>query len=138
MKKPYTIAPVGYVAKSDGRTFIEIDEAYTDALLGLEQFSHVILCFWFHKRDMPEGSACLQVHPRGNKANPLTGVFATRSPRRPNHLGLCVCRIESIHGNAIRIDETDALDGSPVIDPKPYIPRTDSVPDAVVPWWVRR
>jgi len=138
MRRSFTIAPVGYVAKSGGRTFIEIEEAYTDALLGLEQYSHLIMCFWFHQQDTPERRVCLQVHPRRNKANPLTGVFATRSPRRPNLLGLCVCRIESIHGNAIRIDETDALDGSPVIDIKPYIPRIDSVSDAQVPSWVNR
>ncbi|UCF56354.1 MAG: SAM-dependent methyltransferase, partial [Deltaproteobacteria bacterium] len=60
-------------------------------------------------------------------ANPLTGVFATRSPVRPNPISVYTCRILSIDGNVIHIEKIDALDGTPVIDIKPYVPRLDSV-----------
>ena len=73
------------------------------------------------------------VHPRGNKANPLTGVFATRSPFRPNLIGLSVCRIKSVDDAGITVDDIDAFDGSPIIDLKPYIPTIDSVPEASGP-----
>jgi tRNA-Thr(GGU) m(6)t(6)A37 methyltransferase TsaA len=82
--------------------------------------------------------ATLRVHPRGDRSNPLTGVFATRSPRRPNPLALYTSRIHAVRGNRIEIDSVDALDGTPVIDIKPYIPESDSVSGARVPAWVRR
>lgn len=138
MSECYEICPVGIIKKQDKNIAIEIYEKYEDALHGLHQFSHIIVCFWFHRNDTHEQRNILQVHPRGNSANPLTGVFATRSPQRPNLIGLSTCKILSIDGNIIYIDKTDALDGSPVIDIKPYIPRTDSTSDVRVPGWVLR
>ena len=78
------------------------------------------------------------VYPRNNPKNPLHGVFATRSPVRPNLIGLSICKILSIEDNIIQIDTIDAYDGSPVIDLKPYIPDIDSEEDAQVPEWVYR
>ena len=132
------IHPVGVIKTREEKIFIEIFPEYQDALLGLNQFSHAIVCFWFHKHDSPEQRNILQVHPRGNKANPLTGVFATRSPRRPTPVGISVCKILAIDENIIYIDQTDAFNGSPVIDLKPYIPTIDSIANANVPNWVQK
>jgi tRNA-Thr(GGU) m(6)t(6)A37 methyltransferase TsaA len=78
------------------------------------------------------------VHPRKDPGIPLHGVFATRSPLRPNLLGMSVCRIIALREDIIEVDQTDALDGTPIIDIKPYIPQSDALPDAVVPAWIHR
>ena len=132
----YQISSVGLIIKQHNVTTIEIDEKYEDAILGLNEFSHVIVCYWFHENDTPEKREILQVYPRGDSQNPLHGVFATRSPVRPNLIGLSICKILSIEDNIIQIDTIDAYDGSPVIDLKPYIPSIDSEVDVQVPEWV--
>lgn len=131
----FKIFSIGIIKKVDGIT-IEIYEKYTDALLGLNQFSHIIVLYWFHKSDTEAKRDILQVHPRGDLKRPLRGVFATRSPVRPNPIGMSVCKILSVKKNSIRIDAIDAHDGTPVIDIKPYIPKNDSIPNASCPKWV--
>jgi len=135
-KDIYQISSFGLIRKQDKTTTIEIDKKYEDALVGLSEFSHVIVCYWFHKNDTPDKRKILSVHPRGNSHNPLSGVFATRAPVRPNLIGISLCKILSIERNVIEIDTIDAFDGSPIIDLKPYIPVIDSVADAQVPEWV--
>ncbi|NQT81992.1 tRNA (N6-threonylcarbamoyladenosine(37)-N6)-methyltransferase TrmO [bacterium] len=135
-KKFFKLWPVGKVKKSGGVTTIEIDPAYRKALVGLKDFSHIHVLYWFDKNDTPQKRAILQVHPRGNRKNPLTGVFATRSPVRPNLIALSQCRIISIKDCTIRIESIDAFDDSPVIDIKPYVPGSDLIPEAEVPGWV--
>ena len=122
MTAPFEVFPVGVVSKMDGDTRIEIYARFEKALLGLDGFSHITVCYWFHQNDTAELRQTLQVHPRKNEQNPLTGVFATHSPARPNLLALSPCKILRIDGRFISIDEIDALDGSPVLDIKPYIP----------------
>lgn len=136
MAENYTMQPVGTVVKSSGKASIAILPPFRDALLGMEGFSHLIVLYWFDRNDTPEKRATLRVHPRADKNNPLTGVFATRSPRRPNLIGLAVCKIKAVEKDRIVIDAIDAFDQTPVIDIKPYIPVSDCVPDATVPWWV--
>ena len=131
----FQIFPVGVIHKQDEGVFIEIFETYRDGLLGLDQFSHMIVFFWFHKNDTPEQRNTLWVHPRGNRANPLAGVFATRSPVRPNLIAIFTCKILWIDGNTIHVDTIDAFDGTPVIDIKPCISRTDTLLDVRVPEW---
>lgn len=136
MAMHYHLTPIGTVHREDDRTWIDIQPAYADGLLGLDGFSHIYLFYWFHGNDTPEGRAVLQVHPRKNPANPLTGVFATHSPLRPNLVALTLCRILSISGTRIHVSGLDARDGSPVVDIKCYIPH-DVAPEAVtVPPWV--
>jgi tRNA-Thr(GGU) m(6)t(6)A37 methyltransferase TsaA len=135
-ERSYVIRPVGTVEIDGDETLLRIDEEYEDALKGLDEFSHVLVFYWFHKNDTPEKRSILQVHPRGDPRNPLTGVFATRSPVRPNLMALTVCEILSVKDNVICVDKIDALPGSPIVDLKPYIPACDSVPDAKVPAWV--
>lgn len=136
MRTEFSIYPVGVVRKKEDSAWIEIFEEYRGALLGLEGFSHVHVLFWFHVNDSPENRRILQVHPRRDPAKPLTGVFATHSPRRPNLIGLTRCRIEAIEGNVLRIDAIDALDGSPVIDIKCFIPDLAVLTDVRTPDWV--
>lgn len=134
----YRIRPVGIVRVGDEETRIEIDPAYTEALLGLDGFSHLMVIWWFHRNDTPESRATLRVHPRKDPGNPLTGVFATHSPKRPNLTALSFCRLLAVAGHRIVLDAIDAFDGSPVIDIKPYIPVDGLAPEAVrVPDWVR-
>ncbi len=138
MAENYSLQPVGIVIKSAGSTGIEIFPGFRDALLGMEGFSHIIVLYWFDRNDTPEKRGTLRVYPRADKNNPLTGVFATRSPRRPNLIGLAVCKIKAVEQDRILVDKIDAFDQTPVIDIKPYIPISDCVPDASVPWWVGR
>ena len=136
MKQVYQIFPVGIVHKNDNLTELEIHQKFSNALLGLDSFSHIIVLYWFHKNDTPEKRSILQVYPRKNQKNPLTGVFGTHAPVRPNLIAMSVCRIQSIASNRIRIDDIDAVDGSPVIDIKCFIPDKKSRPELKVPGWV--
>ena len=133
----FTVYPIGKVLKRGPTTTIEIDPKYQDALLGLEGFSHVWVFWWFDRNDTPQKRSTLRVHPRGNRKNPLTGVFATRSPARPNLIGLTLCKVRSVDGNIIQIDEIDAFDKTPVIDLKPYIPGYDGSGEGTVPKWLK-
>ncbi|MFC2022103.1 tRNA (N6-threonylcarbamoyladenosine(37)-N6)-methyltransferase TrmO [Chloroflexota bacterium] len=113
---------------------IVIDSSLTEALDGLEEFSHIIVLYWMHRvadEEMP-----LKIHPRGRKELPLVGLFAARTPNRPNRIGKAIVRLLQRQGNILRVKGLDALDGTPVIDVKPYIPGYDSVADATVPQWV--
>ncbi|MBW1799931.1 MAG: tRNA (N6-threonylcarbamoyladenosine(37)-N6)-methyltransferase TrmO [Deltaproteobacteria bacterium] len=138
MNSTYVISPVGVIRKKEDMAFIEIEEGFEDALLGLDQFSHINVLTWFHKSDNSEKRSTLQVHPRHDRKNPLTGVFATRSPARPNLIALFRCGLVSIKGRIVELDHIDAYDGSPVIDIKPYIPSIDALPEAKVAWWAER
>ncbi len=135
-KKFFKVWPIGRVKKRDKTITIEIDSAYEKALLGLKGFSHIHVFYWFDRNDTPEKRAILQVHPRGNKRIPLTGVFATRAPVRPNLIALTTCKILSVEGCTIRIKSIDAFDNSPVIDIKPYLPGSELIPEAKVPDWI--
>ncbi|MEJ2656147.1 MAG: tRNA (N6-threonylcarbamoyladenosine(37)-N6)-methyltransferase TrmO [Desulfobacterales bacterium] len=136
MKDRFYIFPVGVIRKVTDSVRIEIDEAYREAFLGLDGFSHIAVFFWFHENDTPEKRKTLQVHPRKNKQNPLTGVFATHSPLRPNLIGLTICKILSIKDTTIFIEDIDAIDGSPVIDIKCFIPSSELESDIKLPEWV--
>ena len=136
MMEPFRILPVGIVRKTDTAVSIEIFDDYTDALLGLDGFSHIAVFYWFDQNDTAEKRRVLQVHPRKDSRNPLTGVFATHSPQRPNLIGLTVCKIRSIHSGSIEIEDIDAFDGTPVIDLKCYIPGSVGEKDVRLPDWV--
>ena len=136
MNDRYYIFPVGIINKENENVRIEIDEAYREALLGLDDFSHITVLYWFHENDTPEKRNTLQVHPRKNQQNPLRGVFATHSPLRPNLIALSVCKILSIKDTTIFIEKIDALDGTPVIDIKCFIPSSDLGSDIRLPDWV--
>jgi tRNA-Thr(GGU) m(6)t(6)A37 methyltransferase TsaA len=135
MRRSYQIKPVGVIRKKVATTQIEIYPEYADALSGLDQFSHIIVLYWFHENDTPERRNILQVHPCANKKNPLTGVFGTHSPVRPNPIAFSLCSILSINGNRVTINDIDAFDGSPIIDIKSYFPVSVSDEDVRMPNW---
>ena len=116
---------------------IVIDDSLGEALDGLEDFSHIIVIYWLHLAVDPAKMAA-KVHPRGEPELPLVGCFATRSPYRPNSLGQKVVRLLERRGNVLRVQGLDAVDETPVIDVKPYIPGYDSVDNATVPQWMAK
>lgn len=132
----FYLKPIGVVRKNGEKTNIEIFAEFADGLLGLEGFSHIYVLYWFHQNDTSENRKTLRVHPRKDPRNPLTGVFATHSPVRPNLIALSLCKIVAIRENLVEIEEIDALDGSPVIDIKCFIPGSPGQPDVRVPDWV--
>jgi tRNA-Thr(GGU) m(6)t(6)A37 methyltransferase TsaA len=115
----FEVRPIGWVRKAEGRTTIEVDPQYQQALLGIEELSSIWVLYWFDRNDTPEQREILQVHPRGNPHNPLRGVFATRAPVRPNLIALSRCRVLSVQKNVIEIDAIDAFPDTPVLDIKP-------------------
>lgn len=141
-----TIRPIGVVRSSVRKqqkpgynweevvSEIVIDDSLAEALDGLDGFSHIIVIYWLHLA-ADKSKMASKVHPRGDLELPLVGRFATRSPYRPNSLGQKVVRLLERKGNVLRVRGLDALDGTPVIDIKPYIPGYDSVEDATVPKW---
>ncbi len=115
---------------------IVVEPAYAEALDGLDGFSHVVVLFWMHRsptgRDVPN-----KIHPQMRPDLPLVGVFATRSPVRPNPLGMTVVKLLERRANVIKVMGLDALDGTPVVDIKPYLP-DEAAADAGVPDWIRK
>jgi len=97
--------------------WLEIVPSLADAIDGLEVGDEILVITWFHQaqRDV------LKVHPRSDPRNRLTGVFATRSPDRPNPLGLHPVEVRAIDGNRLRIGPIEAIDGTPVVDIKPVL-----------------
>ena len=112
---------------------IVIDEALTESLDNLDEFSHIIVIYWIHKSRRP---APKKVRPMGNPHHELMGVFATRSPDRPNPVGKSTVRLLERYDNVLKVQGLDAVDGSPVIDIKPYIPGYDSPENAKAPSWM--
>ena len=116
--KSYTVHPIGWVRKTEGRTTIVVDKKYQEGLLGLDGFKEVWVLYWFDRNDTPEKRSILQVHPRGDKNNPIRGVFATHSPVRPNLIAMTKCKIISVKDNVIEIEGIDAFADTPVLDLK--------------------
>lgn len=113
---------------------IVIDSSLTEALDGLEEYSHITVLWWMHQL-AATAEFVTKRYPHNNQELPLVGVFAWRSPIRPNPIGKTTVRLLQRQGNILTVKGLDALDGSPVIDIKPYVPRWDSAPDARMPWW---
>jgi tRNA-Thr(GGU) m(6)t(6)A37 methyltransferase TsaA len=135
MIEPFYIYPVGIIRRREDTARIDIYPPYREGLLGLDQFSHIHVLYWLHINDTTEKRKTLKVHPRKNPANPLTGVFATHSPRRPNPLALSLCQVRAVDDDGIDIEDIDAFDGSPVIDIKAYFPRdADDLPIRYPAW----
>ena len=101
---------------------IDLDDSrFTpDCLTGLDEFSHLEIVFLFHRVEEGEIATGAR-HPRGRKDWPLTGIFAQRAKSRPNRLGVTTCRLVSVQGLSITVEGLDAIDGTPVLDIKPYM-----------------
>lgn len=99
---------------------IELKPEYADGLKGLDGFSHIYLFFYFNKSQ----KTCLRLSPY--LSDEEQGIFATRAPHRPNKLGMSVVRLLKIEENTLYVSEIDILDGTPLLDIKPYVERFDS------------
>jgi tRNA-Thr(GGU) m(6)t(6)A37 methyltransferase TsaA len=137
-----TLKPIGIVRSEikertrhysgDVVSEIVVDSSLAEALDNLDEFSHIIVLYWIHKSPNRKP---VKIHPRGNPEIKLMGVFATRSPDRPNPIGKSTVRLLERRENILKVRGLDAIDGSPVLDIKPYIPGYDSVDDARAPSW---
>jgi len=127
---------IGVVEKvGEQEATIQVFPEFCAGLKGIEGFSHLIVLYWIHLRDNEEERRTLLVFPKKHAVNVETGVFACRSPSRPNPIGLCVVELLKVEGCSLTVKDLDALEGSPIIDIKPYIPRVDAIPNAHVPEW---
>lgn len=114
--------------KSDGTGEIEIFDEYARGLKDVEGFSHLIILYWMHKST---NYSLLIKTPWDDK---LHGLFTTRSQNRPNPIGLSVVRLIKRDGNILKIKGMDAIEGTPVIDIKPYIPEFDEEKNIKIGW----
>jgi tRNA (adenine37-N6)-methyltransferase len=116
---------------------IVVDEGLEDALDGIEQFSHIHVLFWLDRAEDERG-AHLRLHPQRREDLPEVGIFATRAMFRPNPIGLTSVRLLGRDRNVLRVLGIDALDGTPLLDLKPYLTRGDVWPEATSPDWIRK
>ena len=114
-----------------------ISEEYQELLDGIEEFSHVLVLYWPHLLE-PERRKLKKVHPMGRKDLPLTGIFATRSPARPNPLLVSVVRILHRDKNVLKVIGLEAVNGSPVLDIKPHIVAYDTKETPRVSPWMEQ
>ena len=108
--------------------YIIFDEKYAGGLRDLDGFSHVYLLYSFHKATRTE----LLVTPFMDTET--RGVFATRSPLRPNHIGISIVRLTGVEGNKVLVKGVDVIDGTPLLDIKPYIEKFDAVEESCSGW----
>jgi tRNA-Thr(GGU) m(6)t(6)A37 methyltransferase TsaA len=121
------IQPIG----ADGAVgTVEVDPSYADGLEDLDGFTHCILLYHFHAAD---DTVSLQVEPFLDDTN--RGLFATRAPQRPNPIGLSVVEIDSVTDHEVTVEGIDVVDGTPLLDIKPFVPQFD-VPDAAETGWL--
>ena len=133
--KSYVLQPVGFIRSTIKRreeaprqgaegapdAWLEIEPQFANALLGMEVGHELIIITWLHKADR----SVLKNHPRRDPSRPLTGVFYTRSPARPNPLGLHPATVREIDGTRVKIGPIEVFDGTPVVDIKSASTRAD-------------
>lgn len=139
------LEPVGFVkTEASGKEVrnknvvsdIVFREELTEALEGVEEFSHLFVLFWLHEIS-DEDRKVMKVHPRGRSDMPLLGIFATRTPYRPNPIGLTRVKLLKVEGNVVTVQGLDAFDDTPVLDIKPF-DRWDTTKNFKVPeWWMK-
>ncbi|MBI2107136.1 tRNA (N6-threonylcarbamoyladenosine(37)-N6)-methyltransferase TrmO [Candidatus Woesearchaeota archaeon] len=140
--KEITLKPIGFVKNSVNEprfgnfsnevSEIIIDEKLTDALDGIEDYSHIIVVYWMDKvKDY-----VIKHNPQGKENVPLVGIFACRCPRRPNPIAITTVKLISRNKNILKVQGLDILNNTPIIDIKPYWPHYDEVKNAKIPDWV--
>jgi tRNA-Thr(GGU) m(6)t(6)A37 methyltransferase TsaA len=107
---------------------VEVFEQFAEGLKDIEGFSHIVLIYWFHKS---RGYSLMVRTPWDTTPH---GLFTTRSPNRPCPLGLSVVRLVAREGNTLKVKDLDAIDGTPLLDIKPYVPTVDEKSDIKVGW----
>jgi tRNA-Thr(GGU) m(6)t(6)A37 methyltransferase TsaA len=141
------LTPIGFVKnavmgpkREDWQTVtseIIINQDLKEALSGIGEFSHIIVIYWMHQTPASQRSV-MKVHPKRNQKLPLVGVFATRSPARPNPIGIATVKLLECRDNILKVIGLDAIDGTPILDIKPHIPGADSPTAAKTPGWVTK
>lgn len=144
-REPVSWRPIGVVRnnvaepRADGwesvRSDVIVRDELESALDGIDAYSHIIVVFAFDK--VPESEQKLRLHHRSDPRIPELGVLATRSQLRPNPVGVSVVRLLRRRRTILRVEGLDAIDGTPVLDVKPYFANYDAVPDAAIPAWAQ-
>lgn len=116
---------------------IHVEESLADGLQGLETFSDILVVFFMHQSTFTAGSDLIR-RPQGREDMPCLGIFAQRAKHRPNPIGITAVKLLAVSGNVLKVKGLDAIDGTPVLDIKPYFPQFDCRSDAEVPEWVNR
>src|SRR5581483_3447218 len=137
------VRPIGVVRngvarpRPDGWETVEsrllIAPQHAAGLRGIEGFSHIIVLTWLHLA--AHAREAMAIHPGGDARLPLTGVFALRVAGRPNPIGVTVVPLLRVVGTELLVRGLDAVEGTPLLDLKPYLPPYDSVPGALLPGW---
>lgn len=140
--EPITLQPVGVVHNDVPEPIdidwakvvseIHIDAAYAPGLAGLEDWSHVVVLYVMHRAAFDINADLVR---RPSDALPALGIFAQRARRRPNLIGTTAVKLLGVDGNIVRVRGLDAIDGTPVVDIKPYAPIYDGVMNPLVPAW---
>jgi len=115
-----------------------IEKEYEPCLDGIEGFSHIVVLYWAHKTDTQKAKMAKKVHPAGKKEYPPVGIFATRSPARPNPICSTTVKLLGRKQNVLKVKGLDALDGSPIIDIKFHHPSYDAPPNVEWPDWMNK
>jgi tRNA-Thr(GGU) m(6)t(6)A37 methyltransferase TsaA len=124
--------PIQSIAAPDVEGLVEILPEYSQGLRDIEGFSHIFLIYHFHKARRPQ----LMVKPYLD--DHLHGVFATRAPVRPNPIGISIVRLVTVEENKLHIKDVDVVDGTPLLDIKPYVPEFDARETDRIGWLKNR
>jgi len=140
--KEINLKPIGVVKNSvkeprfgnfaDEISEIVVNEKFTEALNGIDDYSHIIVVYWMDKVK----KSVITHRPQGNPNVPIVGIFSCRCPQRPNPIAITTVKLIGHEGNKIKVKGLDILDGTPIIDIKPYWPQYDKIENAKIPSWV--
>ncbi len=139
--------PIGYVASpaknmvdenwGEVESKIVLKKKFVAGTEGLDKFSHAIIVTFLHQADFDK-NLHLHRHPQERKDLPKIGIFSQRAKHRPNPIGITTVRIVELKDGCLIVKGLDAIDGTPVIDIKPYYPHYDCVKNAAIPDWVNK
>jgi tRNA-Thr(GGU) m(6)t(6)A37 methyltransferase TsaA len=114
---------------------IHLEDHFSSGLRGIEGFSHILVIFYMHQSTFDPQDHLLR-RPQGRDDMPEIGIFAQRAKHRPNPIGLTAVALISRDGNVLKVRGLDAIDGTPILDIKPYFPDFDRIDQPLVPEWV--
>lgn len=123
--------PIQGKFKPGVKAWIELKQEYSTGLKDLDGFSHAIIIYYFHKSEI------IEIEGKPFLENNKHGIFAIRSPHRPNHIGLSVVKVEKIEDNKLHFSEVDVLDGTPLLNIKPYVKHFE-VRDNTISGWLEK
>jgi tRNA-Thr(GGU) m(6)t(6)A37 methyltransferase TsaA len=129
--KKHKGTPIQPKAGKNKEGTVELFKEYSEGLKDLNEFSHIILIYHLHLAGDPA------LHVKPYLENQYRGIFATRAPVRPNSIGLSVVRLEKVEGNMLHIKDLDIIDGTPLLDIKPYVPEFDRQEKIKIGWLER-